>query len=91
VWLSAGDETNAKPMEQPMTINFQALDFETADEAIQYTYASGDGVAISVRGQAMVVDQNDAHRLEAAGVEFAYLCDHRMPDGSNRIVTVPVN
>jgi hypothetical protein len=44
-----------------------------------------------VRGQAMVVDQSDAHRLEAASVEFAYLHDHEMPDGSYRIVTVPVN
>jgi hypothetical protein len=39
----------------------------------------------------MVVDQSDAHRLEAASVEFAYLHDHEMPDGSYRIVTVPVN
>ncbi len=74
-----------------MTIRINALDFETADEAIQHTYASGRGVAIRVRGQAVVVDQNDAHRLDAAGVDFAYLCDHEMPDGSHRIVTVPVN
>ncbi len=74
-----------------MTINFKALDFETADEAIQHTYASGDGVAIRLRGQPMVVEHEDADRLSAAGVEFAYLCDHQMPDGSNRIVTVPVN
>jgi hypothetical protein len=33
----------------------------------------------------------DADRLEAAFVEFAYLHDHEMPDGSHRIVTVPVN
>jgi hypothetical protein len=74
-----------------MTITYEAIEFETASEAIQHTDASGRGVAISVRGQAMVVDQNDAHRLEAAGVEFAYLHDHEMPDGSHRIVTVPVN
>ncbi len=74
-----------------MTINYEAIGFDTASEAIQHTDASGRGVAISVRGQAMVVDQNDAHRLEAAGVEFAYLHDHEMPDGSHRIVTVPVN
>jgi hypothetical protein len=37
----------------------------------------------------MVVDQNDAHRLKAAGVEFAYLHDHEVPGGSHRIVTVP--
>ena len=74
-----------------MTINFKALDFETTDEAIQHTYAGGEGVAIRLRGQPLVVLQEDAHRLEAAGVEFAYLHDHEMPDGSHRIVTVPVN
>ncbi len=74
-----------------MTIHFKAHDFETADEAIQHTYASGEGVAIRLRGQPLVVLQEDADRLDAAGVEFAYLCDHQMPDSSNRIVTVPVN
>jgi hypothetical protein len=74
-----------------MTISYEAIEFETASEAIQHTDASGRGVAIRVRGQAMVVDQNDAHRLEAAGVEFAYLHNHEMPDGSYRFVTVPVN
>lgn len=74
-----------------MTIRFKALDFETTDEAIQHTYASGEGVAIRLRGQPLVVFQEDADRLNAAGVEFAYLCDHQMPDGSHRIVTVPVN
>ena len=73
-----------------MTINFKALDFETADEAIQHTYASCEGVAIRLHGQPMVVEQEDADRLGAAGVEFAYLCDHQMTDGSHRIVTVPV-
>jgi len=74
-----------------MTIRFKALDFETADEAIQHTYSSGEGVAIRLRGQPLVVEQEDADRLNAAGVEFAYLYDHEMPDGSNRIVTVPVS
>jgi hypothetical protein len=74
-----------------MTITYEAIEFETAFEAIQHTDASGRGVAISVRGQAMVVDESDAYRLEAAGVEFAYVHDNEMPDGSHRIVTVPVN
>ena len=74
-----------------MTIKFNALDFPTADEAIQHTYASGEGVAIRLRGESLVVLQEDDHRLEAAGVEFAYLHDHEMPDGSHRIVTLPVN
>jgi hypothetical protein len=74
-----------------MTIRFNALDFPTVDEAIQHTYASGEGVAIRLRGEPLVVLQEDADRLAAAGAEFAYLCDHEMPDGSHRIVTVPVN
>jgi hypothetical protein len=74
-----------------MTIRFNALDFPTADEAIQHTYASGEGVAIRLNGEPLVVLQEDADRLDTAGVEFAYLCDHEMPDGSHRIVTVPVN
>ena len=74
-----------------MTIRFKALDFETTDEAVQHTYASGEGVAIRLNGEPLVVLQEDADRLNAAGVEFAYLCDHKMPDGSYRIVTVPVN
>ena len=53
--------------------------------------ASGKGVAIRLRGESLVVLQEDADRLEAAGTEFAYLHDHEMLDGSHRIVTVPVN
>jgi hypothetical protein len=74
-----------------MSVEFQALEFETADEAIQHTSASGDGVAIKLRRERLVVSQDNADRLAAAGVEFAYLCDHEMPDGTNRIVTIPVN
>ena len=74
-----------------MTINFKALNFETADEAVQHACASGEGVAIRLNDEPLVVLQEDADRLNAAGVEFAYLCDHKMPDGSYRIVTVPVN
>ena len=74
-----------------MTIRINALDFQTADDAIQHTYASGEGVAIRLIGEPLVVLQEDADRLDAAGVEFAYLHDHEMPDGSYRIVIVPVN
>ena len=74
-----------------MTINFKALELESASEAIQHVNASGEGVAITLHGKSMVVRHEDAHRLETQGVEFAYLCDHEMPDGSWRIMTVPVN
>lgn len=73
-----------------MTIEYQAIEFETAHEAIQWTEASGKGVAILLDGP-KVVEQQDVDRLAAAGVEFAYLHDHEMPDGTHRIVTVPVN
>lgn len=73
-----------------MTIEYEAIEFQTADEAIQWTEASGKGVAILLDGP-KVVEQEDVDRLAAAGVEFAYLHDHEMPDGTHRIVTVPVN
>lgn len=73
-----------------MTIEYQAIEFETAHEAIQWAEADGCGVAILLDGP-KVVSQADADRLAAAGVEFAYLHDHEMPDGTHRIVTVPVN
>jgi hypothetical protein len=74
-----------------MTINFKAFEFDNAGEALQHVDASGRGVAIRLRGRPMVVEQEDANRLDAAGVEFAYLCDHEMLDGSWRIMTIPVN
>src|SRR6202140_5101264 len=74
-----------------LTIKFKNLEFESADEAIQHTSASGDGVAIKLRRERLVVSQEDADRLAAAGVEFAYQHDHEMPDGTRRIVTIPVN
>jgi hypothetical protein len=73
------------------TIEIKSTEFETAGEAIQWTNADGHGVAILLDGKNLVVDQADADRLAAAGVEFAYLCDHEMLDGTHRIMTVPVN
>jgi len=74
-----------------MTIKIKAIEFETAGQAIQWTDAAGRGVAVLAGGKNLVVDQAEADRLAAAGVSFAYLCDHEMGDGSHRIVTVPVN
>jgi hypothetical protein len=73
-----------------MSIEFTGIEMGSDDEAIQYADAGG-GVAISVAGGSFVVTRAEAERLAEAGVEFAYLCDHEMPDGSHRIVTVPVN
>lgn len=73
------------------SITFRATEFATAHEAIQWTFASGRGEAILLDGKHLVADRADIDRLEAAGVEFAYLFDHEMPDGEHRIITVPVN
>lgn len=74
-----------------MSIQFKAIEFPTAHEAIQWTNASGKGEAILLGGKNYVAEQTEIDRLAAAGVEFAYLCDHEMPDGTHRIITVPVN
>ena len=74
-----------------MIIEYQAIEFETAHEAIQWTEAGECGVAVLLDGKNYVMDRAEADRLAAAGVEFAYLHDHEMPDGEHRIVTVPVN
>ncbi len=74
-----------------MIIEYQAIEFETAGEAIQHMYADGCGEAVLLGGKYLNVPKADCDRLEAAGVEFAYLHDHEMPNGSHRLVTVPVN
>lgn len=74
------------------TIEFTAIEFPNADEAIQHTYADPrDGVAVLLGGKHYVMQKAEAERLAAEGVEFAYLFDHEMPDGEFRIITVPIN
>ena len=73
-----------------MSIQIKAIEFPTAHEAIQWTYARGKGEAILLGGKNYVAEQTEIDRLATAGVEFAYLCDHEMPDGTHRIITVPV-
>ena len=72
-------------------IYIKAIECESNTDALQWADASGQGEAVLIDGAPMVVPQDDLDRLEAAGVEFAYLHNHQMPDGSYRIVTVPVN
>jgi hypothetical protein len=67
-------------------IEFEAIEFPSAHEAIQHSFASRQGEAILLEGKNLVVSQEDADRLAAAGVSFAYLCDD-----AGRIMTVPVN
>ena len=73
-----------------MTI--QAIEFDTADEAIQWTNAKArEDKAVRMDGKYYALQQSEAHRLEAAGVEFAYLGICNMSDGTERLVTVPIN
>jgi len=74
-----------------MNITIHGIEFTDAAEAIGHTVAAGCGVVISVRGRTLVVERGEAERLAAAGVAFAYVTAHEMPDGTSRIMTVPVN
>ncbi len=69
---------------------FRAFEFTNAGEAIQHADTDG-GEAVRIHGRHMVVDSATLDMLQAAGVYFAHLCNHLMPDGSHRIVTVPIN
>jgi hypothetical protein len=71
-------------------ITFRAFEFATAHEAIQHANAEG-GEAVLIHGRNMVVDTATLDMLYAARTEFAHLCDHEMPDGTHRIITVPVD
>jgi hypothetical protein len=73
-----------------MTITFRATEFETAGDALQHSEAAG-GDAILLDGRNFVMTKDEAIRIAAAGVEFAYLVQHEMPDGEQRIMTVPIN
>lgn len=74
-----------------MSIEFKAIEFTTAAEAIQHVDASGRGEAVLVHGRNMVVDKATLDMLEAARVYFATLHWVTRADGQRVIVTVPVN
>jgi len=77
---------------QAMTIEFTAIDFgRDCNEALGHVAAGGGDNVILLDGRYYVVERSEAERLAAAGVEFAYVHDHQMGDGSWRIVTVPIN
>lgn len=69
---------------------FKGIEFETAGDALQHTEAAG-GEAILLGHQYFVVTKDEAIRIAAADVEFAYLVQHEMPDGDYHIMTIPVN
>jgi hypothetical protein len=70
-----------------MMHKFESLEFATAEESVRYA-AANQLVAIRLNGKNLVVRRQDADRLEANGVEFAYLSDGRGYE--RRIITVPV-
>ena len=72
------------------TITFKAIEFDTASESLQWADADG-GKAVLLDGRYFVMTEAEADRIAAAGIEFAYLVDHEMPDGDWRIMTIPVN
>lgn len=57
----------------------------------QQFYAADIDDAIKVIGKYIGVMRDEAQRLESMRIEFSYLQDHTMPDGSYRIMTAPVN
>ena len=67
-------------------ITIQATEHASAHEALQHLDASGDDRAITVGGKYLTLKQDEADRIEMAGVEFAYLVDHH-----GQIMTIPVN
>lgn len=74
-----------------MTIEYQSIEFATAAEAVQWAEADGRGSAITIGGKHAVVSEDDCHRLEAAGVPFAYRHATRRGDGAHVIVSIPIN
>jgi hypothetical protein len=72
------------------TVTFKAIEFDSAGDALQHTEAAG-GKAVLLDGRNFVMTQDEADRIAAAGIEFAYLVQHEMPDGDWRIMTIPIN
>lgn len=73
------------------TLTIKADEHRSASEALQAANADGRDVAITIAGRYLTLARSETDRIEAAGAEFAFLFDHTMPDGSQRIITVPVN
>jgi hypothetical protein len=75
-------------------ITIRATEHRSAVEALRNLGASGDNRAIMIGADGgrsvkyLTLTQAETERLEAAGIEFAYLSRHK-PTG--RIMTIPVN
>jgi hypothetical protein len=67
------------------TVKIRALAFPSAHEAREHA-AVEHTKAVLLEGKPFVVWEDDCVRLAAAGVSFAYLCEHM-----GQIMSVPVN
>lgn len=74
-----------------MTIEVTGIEFDSAGEALQHIHAGGRGVAISIGGKVLVVEQAQADRIAQRRIGFAYLVERKEPDGRWRTMTIPVN
>jgi hypothetical protein len=80
------------PVHHKVTVTFEGIEFPNASEALQHANADPRmDTTILLGGKHYAVAKEMAQRIETEGIAFAYLCDHQMPDGTWRIVTVPVN
>ena len=80
------------PCHHRVKITFEAIELPTRVEAIQLASADPKmDTAITLHGKNYAVPRSAAEHLETEGIAFAYLHDHEMPDGTHRIMTVPVN
>lgn len=81
-----------QPVHHRTTVTFEGIELPSASEAIQHANADPRmETAITFAGKHFAVAKTTAEHLEARGFSFAYLHDHEMPDGTTRIMTVPVN
>jgi hypothetical protein len=72
------------------TIEIRGYECDTAIDALSSANAGG-GDAIMIGGKYLVCPEVEIERLETDGIEFAKLIDHEMPDGTFRIMTIPIN
>jgi hypothetical protein len=75
----------ATPRRPDRTVAVNGVAFATARQAVRHARVAGRE-AIRLGGRTLVVQREEAERLAAAGVYFAYLGEH-----GGRIVTIPVN
>ena len=89
---NANATTNQPASNHRVKITFKGIELPTRAEAIQHANADPEmDTAITLHGKHCAVPKVTAEHLESQGIAFAYLHDHEMPDGTYRIMTVPVN